>query len=653
MDQLFHYPDVPVALNTLNEETKYTFLEMFRKVHTTRVWICCVDSFMNNDLNNDSGIDLDKCAEYVRFFRENGLECGIWIRSLGFGTPLPPAAPKVSWTRLCSVTGNAPEVDAFCPEDPGFVEAYLKYVKQIAACGPQLIQLDDEHCLSVRPGIGCFCHRHRKLMSQKLGEEIELEGLPKKIFTGKQNKYRDAWLDVCGETHLRFTTKVRDAIHEVDPAIRVGFCAGYTSWDMEGIDALSLTKNLAGGRKPFLRFTGAPYWCNTTKGRFPGQKLNAVIECAREQAAWSRDAGVEVYAEADSYPRPAYQSHANLIECFDIAMQAEGLKTLKYLFDYCSTPGYEQKYYKLHLRNIPLYQHIVKTFDGLQDAGVRLYRRFDRIRRADLGETFYGEKPVMRSFFSSAAAMLTQLCIPVCYTGKAKVGAAFGEDVLDIPENEFPEKLILDIKAAKLLQEKGMDLGVRSITEASVPNSEEYRLSDGTTQRIVPHSSGMGLFPGMHCGYFNIELDGNAKILSEFIYHDRKVPSSCILRRGNTEFFILLFDAAAVGQSCSIECSYSRQQQLMEFIGHTYPEIRNEPGIYCLCKESADGKKMAVLLENLSYDTVFDFSVELDGSWDCASLYGGEGVLSPDKKRVLVSTDLPSGSALVLELTRA
>jgi hypothetical protein len=44
--------------------------------------------------------------------------------------------------------------------------------------------------------------------------------------------------------------------------------------------------------------------------------------------------------------------------------------------------------------------------------------------------------------------------------------------------------------------------------------------------------------------------------------------------------------------------------------------------------------------------------VELDGSWDCASLYGGEGVLSPDKKRILVSTDLPSGSALVLELTR-
>ena len=117
---------------------------------------------------------------------------------------------------------------------------------------------------------------------------------------------------------------------------------------------------LAGSTAPFLRFTGAPYWCNTAKGRFPGQKLNAVIECARDQAAWSRGSGVEVYGEADSYPRPAYQSHANLIECFDIAMQAEGIRDLKYIFDYRSSPTYEQKYYKLHLRHIPLYEHIHK-----------------------------------------------------------------------------------------------------------------------------------------------------------------------------------------------------------------------------------------------------------------------------------------------------
>ena len=258
----------------------------------------------------------------------------------------------------------------------------------------------------------------------------------------------------------------------------------------------------------------------------------------------------------------------------------------------------------------------------------------------------------MRSFFSSAAAMLTQLCIPVCYTGKAKVGAAFGEDVLDIPEDQFPEKLILDIKAAKLLQEKGWDLGIESIAPWDPPAMEVYELSDGTTEYIAPHNSGLGLFPGMHCGYFDVQLDGSATILSRFTYHDKDRPSSCIVRKGNTEFFILLFDAAALGQSCSVECSYSRQRQLMEFIGNAYPAVKNEAGIYSLCKESADGKKMAVLLENLSYDTLFDFDIELDGSWDCASLYGAAGTLSLDKTRISVTTDLPSGGALVLELNR-
>lgn len=648
MKQDFFYPDVPIALCTLNEETKYTFLEMLRSARAGRVWICCVDTF----LNNDRGVDLDQCAEYVRFFRENGLECGIWIRSLGFGTPLPPDAPKIPWTRLCSVTGASPEVDAFCPEDPGFAEAYLAYVKQIAACKPQLIQLDDEHCLSVRPGIGCFCHRHRALLSQRLGEEIELEGLPEKLFTGPQNRCRDAWLDVSKETHLKFTSRVREAIHEVDPSIRVGFCAGYTSWDIEGIDALSLTKNLAGSHRPFLRFTGAPYWCSTTKSRFPGQKLNTVIECAREQAAWSRGSGVEVYGEADSFPRPAYQCHANLIECFDIAMQAEGIKNLKYLFDYWSPPEYEQKYYKLHMRHIPLYEHIVKTFDGLSDAGVRLYRSFDRVRYADFGPAFPGEKPVMRTFFSTASAMLTQLCIPVCYTGEARVGAAFGQDALDIPEDAFPEKLILDLPAARLLMEKGMDLGITGFTPCSPAGSEVYLQADGAKTPISISNSGLGLMGSMHCGFYDVSLSSDAKVLSEFVYHDGSRPSSCLYRSGNTEFFILLFDAAALGQSSSAECSYCRQKQLTDFIGNAYPTVLGEAGIYALCKQSADGKTMAVLIENLSYDTLFDFSVTLDGTWETVSLFGGKGTLSEDRRSIFIATDLPAGDAIVLELKR-
>ena len=248
--------------------------------------------------------------------------------------------------------------------------------------------------------------------------------------------------------------------------------------------------------------------------------------------------------------------------------------------------------------------------------------------------------------------MLTQLCIPVRYAGDAKVGAAFGEDVLDIPEDQFPEKLILDLPAAKLLQEKGMDLGIRSITPCAGSGAEYYYLADGTTEYVSNSHSGLGLFPGMHGGYYDAVLADDAKVLSEFVYHDKNRPSSCIVRRGKTEYFILLFDAAALGQTSSAQCAYTRQRQLLDFIGSGYPAVENESGIYCLCKQTPDGRKMAALIENLSYDSVFDFDIRLDGSWDCASLYGLSGTLAPDKKSIHVAGELPSGGALVLELTK-
>ena len=36
MENRFYYPDVPIALGTLNEKTKFTFLEMLRKVCAKR-----------------------------------------------------------------------------------------------------------------------------------------------------------------------------------------------------------------------------------------------------------------------------------------------------------------------------------------------------------------------------------------------------------------------------------------------------------------------------------------------------------------------------------------------------------------------------------------------------------------------------------------
>jgi hypothetical protein len=103
-----------------------------------------------------------------------------------------------------------------------------------------MIMLDDDMCLSVRPGIGCFCDRHMELLSRELGEDLNGKPLEKLMFTGGRNRYRDAWLKVMGETMRKFCRSVRDMVNTVDPTVRLGFCAGYTSWDVEGADALAI-----------------------------------------------------------------------------------------------------------------------------------------------------------------------------------------------------------------------------------------------------------------------------------------------------------------------------------------------------------------------------------------------------------------------------
>ena len=62
---------------------------------------------------------------------------------------------------------------------------------------------------------------------------------------------------------------------------------------------------------------------------------------------------------------------------------------------------------------------------------------------------------------------------------------------------------------------------------------------------------------------------------------------------------------------------------------------------------------MAVLLENLGHDNIFDYTIELDGSWTLESLYGGEGTLAADRRSIRMTSDLPPGAALVLKLKKA
>ncbi len=607
---------VPIWNTNIDEGSREAYLADLCAIGADTVFLA-ID---RNCLFDPEGCgETEQLKTNIDFFRSNGFEVGAWFQGFGFGAPIEGKyAEKASkYTKIRSVTGADAYGDVFCPLDKGFSEDYTRMLKCIAKASPDLMMIDDDMCMSVRPGIGCFCAEHIAMMEEELGESLEGKDLPALFFTGGKNKYRSAWLSVMDRTHSEFCRQAREAVDSVDQGIRLGFCAGFTSWDIEGADAIKLSKILAGKNKPFLRFTGAPYWAAKGVNRFDGQELASAIEIARIQEAWSRESGVEIFSEADSYPRPRYHVPSSLIECFDLATAASGgMGVLKYVFDYHLPIGHERGYTRHHIHNRPLYDAIEKHFGGKETVGVRVFERMRKIEDYELPDAFIGQDAVMNTFFSPAAALLGLQSIPAKHTGQADCGIAFGENARGL-EN-MPRKMIIDLSAAEILINTGVDVGIESISPSPIPSFERHM-----GERVVNYKKNGRVA--------RLGLKSGANVVTEFEAGDEYIPASFRYDNGKTEFFVLAFDGYSVRQNSFMFTSYIRQRTLLDFVGKV-PHIKGNPCVWTIAKRG-DGET-AVLCLNIFDDPIFDGELMLDKSYSSAEMIGANGVLESEKIRL-------------------
>ena len=289
---------IPISLDSLTEETVDEYLDYLKKCKADRVFIVG----WGNIYSNDSAYYTKRewAEKAMKIFKDNGYEVGVWFCAFGHGEALSTADAMELDNCYTSIEGIDGKVSGwgFCPSDKNFFNDYSDAVKKIAELGPDIIMLDDDFRINTRPQyyLGCFCPYHLKEYSKRIGEDLPRKKIEELILTGGKNKYRDAGYKVMGDSLRRFCQRVRQAVDEVNPNIRVGICAGYTSWDIEGADVIELAKILAGNTKPFYRLTSAPYWVAPKVNRFPGQRLSAVIENARNQIVWSKDENIEFFA---------------------------------------------------------------------------------------------------------------------------------------------------------------------------------------------------------------------------------------------------------------------------------------------------------------------------------------------------------------------
>ena len=611
---------VPVINKVLKRQGREAVVEELRKLGAKRVFLARNIYISDPEQRKVMLAELrDNCA----YMKEQGFEVGTW----GWSFQIDGDHDKYH-----HIKGFGPGREdplACCPLDPEFRKFVGEYVKDLAQTGVDMLLFDDDYRLAYWGStFGCGCKLHMERIRQILGEEIEPVEFKNKMLSGGANRYREAYMQVNKEALGGFAAYVRKCVDEVAPHVRVGVCS-CMNWDFDGVCPAEISRIMAGNTKPFLRLIGATYW--PTQPRWSiFNRLGTVIELERMERSWCDD-DMEIVAEGDVYPRPRFAVPASYLELFDTALMADGGLDgiMKYALDYTSGPSYERGYVEAHCRNNEIRHQIREVFSGKNACGMRIYEKRKRFSEMEIPQAQEGSDAILSVFYSPAAKMTSSLSIPTTYHGPGICGIVFGENARGLSRNALKNGLILDLSAARILQEQGIDTGLKRVIRSIKP-AEEYFAEDDA------------YVAAGYTGYV-AEVEENAQVKSWYIYQENgkstRAPASYCYENGEgNRFLVFTFDMYFNGETCFR--SYARAGQLIraaEYLsGAALPaSIEGDPDLYMMAKEG-DAGQLAVGLWNIYADPVYEPVLSLSRKYENIRFINCEGKLEGD--RVVLST---------------
>ena len=583
---------VPIMNKNFERAGKEELVKKLKSLDAQRVFLA-LDTYETDEEKRKKAFASLK--ENAEFLKKHGFEVGAWVWTFWI-------KGESNYTHMKFTSGNT-SAEFVCPSDKNFRDFAGEYIKNIAKCGVDIIMYDDDYRYGFQDsGIGCVCKNHLEYMENKLGEKLPENVTEEYLISGSENKYRSAWLEANRYFMLKFAEDMRKCLDEINPSIRFGACSCMSVWDFDGADSIEISKKLAGKTKPFIRLIGAPYWA-VNKGW--GNRLQDVIELERMELAWCADEDIEIFGEGDVFPRPRFNCPASYLEGFDTALRADGGfdGILKYAVDYTSNANYENGYVKRHIENKELYNEINDVFGNKKAVGVRVYESMKKFEHMDVPKAAKGNH-LADMFFSPAARMLASSSIPTVYEGSGLCGIVFGENAKYIPDEALKNGLIIDARAAEILSEKGIDVGIESGTELPPKlMAEEYFIDEN---EYVPVN--------LLSGTYDMKLKSGAKVQSYFIDNDEKYPASYIYENAEGQrFLVFAFNGYFMHEF--LYRQYTRSKQLVKNIkwlsGNSLSaSISGNPDLYVMSK--SDGKALSVGLWNFFEDYISEPVINLD-----------------------------------------
>ncbi|MBQ1183337.1 MAG: hypothetical protein IIX60_02690 [Clostridia bacterium] len=609
---------VPVMNRNIKRNNRERLLKEIKRFDAERIFLALSRYSVDKAKREE---ELKELENNCKFFKQHGFEVGAWLWTFGI-------KDNTTFTNMRSIKGTEIK-DTACPAHDDFVEFAADYLSDIASRGVDLIMFDDDYrygFLSDAPA--CLCERHIELINKVTGESSTREELEHHIMTGGKNKYRDAYLKVNGDVFKNFASTIRAAIDKVNPNIRLGACTCMTAWDIDGTNAYELSKILAGNTKPFVRLIGAPYWAVKTNW---GNTLADTIEVERMESVWTKHDDIEIMAEGDTFPRPRMNCPASYLEGFDLGIRASGCTDgiLKYGIDYTSNAAYETGYAVFHERNRQLYKAVDKAFGDKKNCGVRVYESMKKVSDMVMPTKVNKWVDLQNLFFSRASRSLVSNSIPTVYEGDGVCGIVFDENARNMPLSAVKNGLILDIAAAEILTERGVDVGLEKIGDVITQGIQEHYLNE---DNYVSAQGGVA---------YDITVKDSAEILSDAETHNGKVPLSYRYENADGNRFLVLNINARCEGSGMLK-HYARGRQYANNIewlsGKKLPAyVYGNPSLYVQSKK--DENAMAVGLWNFFADIAVNPVVHLDKEYSEIEFINCSGELKGDKVHL---SDIPA-----------
>ena len=602
---------VPIMSATVNDTNREKYLQLCKEAGAERIFLV-------------SGSIMEpvpgSLSENVGYFKSEGFEVGIWTDTIGHGVVLDhveQALDTSAFLPIVDVTGEArPHTN--CPLDRKFRRHIANHIAELAKTGADIVMLDDDFRMSQHGShLCCACPAHIERIGEILGVDISREELLPYIFSGKQNKYRDAWLKAQNDGLVELAQEIRSAVDRESPNVNLCFCTALTPWNADGTDIARITRILSGKHPPLLRLTGAPYWA-VKKFQYP---LIAVFEIARMLASFVCNEEFELMSEGDVYPRPRYTCPASYLELYDAVTRIDGGYSgiLKYMFDYVAGPDFETGYLHFHKENRPLREALATLFPNGANTGVRIVTYPHTVGQSD-----HDLAPLR---MISPRPMLGSCSIPTIYRGKGVCNCVFGENARHIDLAELQNGTILDAVSACILSKRGVDVGLASFGGFGDKKISFLCTDDAQFKSFITDGAVKMLHAtcknGIEPLLFSAEPKGKQTVAYRY-ENDR-----------GERFLVFLFEGGSIISTTSVCLSgLVKNPVTQQVLLHTIPWVAQKPlpayseknpELYLMCAE--DRNSLSVAFFNCFADSLANPVITLGDQYDRIECIGCEAEL--------------------------